>query len=299
MKPSGQFDLANQNQFFGGWPTLRADPSTVVLTFPVEGWKDSATVTFRQRTDGTLEITAYGTKDPELAKQQALAALSLDEDGSGWAAIGKQDPVIGDLQQQYHMLRPSLFHSPYEAAAHFIIGHRISMVQGRKIRARMAEELGEEVLVNGESFHAFPLPQKLLQIESFPGLNETKISRLHAMAQAALDGWLTRDYLRSLPDQKALVKIETLPGVGPFFSQGILYRGAGSTDGFTYDDMTHHAIQTAYHLDKDASQEAIITIAEAWRPYRMWATVLLHVWIRQTGNLPVKRNFSRKRPSAN
>ncbi len=80
-----------------------------------------------------------------MAWQQALATLSLDSEATGWPEVGQRDPVIGHLQQTYQFLRPVLFHSPYEAAAAFIIGHRISIQQGRAIRQAMAREIGENL----------------------------------------------------------------------------------------------------------------------------------------------------------
>lgn len=287
----GPFDLAFQNKFFNGWPTLK-DKQTIVMAFPVEGWQSSAAVAIKQNEDKSLSLTVYG-KQLEKARDQALAALSLDEDGNGWQAIGKKDSTLKELQDEYQYMRPSLFHSPYEATAHFMIGHRISMVQGRKIRQNMAEQLGEKFTIEGQDFYAFPTPEKLLNISEFKGLNLTKIDRLHACAQAALDSLLDRTYLRSLPEDEALKKIETIPGIGAFFSQGILDRGAGRADGFTHDDLTYHAIALRYGLGKSPTKEQVLEVAEKWRPYRMWAVVLHHVWLRESGNLP-KRTFSKR-----
>ncbi len=294
MKPSGPFDLVNQNQFFNGWPTLGSGNDVIVMTFPVEGWSSCAAVTLQQKDDGAIDLEVYGSEEIEKAKAQALAAMSLDEDGAGWVRVGENDPVIGGLQKQYSYLRPTLFHSPYEAASSFVIGHRISMAQGRAIRAKMSRELGERIEVSGQPFFAFPQPEKILQLKGYPSINEVKMERLHAVAQAALDGLLNRDYLRALDDDTALEKLEQLPGIGPFFSQGILYRGAGKTDGFTRDDMTYHAIKAAYKLSPDSPEQELLDIASRWKPYRMWATVLLHVWARRTGNTPDKRTFSAK-----
>ena len=282
--PQGPFDLLHQNRYFNGWPLID-DGRKLVMAFPVEGWRGSAAVTLQQSRSGELQGDIYGSPEVlEQAQQQALAAMSLDEDGTHWTAVGERDAFVAELQRGYTYMRPTLFHSPYEAAAAFIIGHRISMVQSRKLRASMAIEFGDRIEVAGEPFFAFPSPQKLLTLETFRGLNETKITRLHAVAQGALAGWLDRAYLRSLDDEVSLARLETLPGVGPFFSQGILYRGAGKKDGFTHDDTTYRAIRQAYGLSGDASREAILAIAERWRPYRMWVTVLLHVWVRETDN---------------
>ena len=118
------FSLAIENQYFGGWPSLGLDQSALAMTFPVEGWRTSAAVILHQHGDESIlgEISSTG-EDTRMAWQQALATLSLDNDAAGWLEVGRQDPVIGSLQNTYHFLRPVLFHSPYEAAAAFAIGH--------------------------------------------------------------------------------------------------------------------------------------------------------------------------------
>ncbi|MEO6889293.1 MAG: DNA-3-methyladenine glycosylase 2 family protein [Ktedonobacteraceae bacterium] len=276
------FNLAITKEYFGGWTAFGPEQPALAMVFPVEGWRTSAAVILQQDGDGSILGEVYGAgEDTARAWQQALAVLSLDSDGSGWSEVGQRDPVIGGLQEAYHCLRPVLFHSPYEAAAAFIIGHRISIQQGRAIRQAMAQEMGEKIQAGEAMLYAFPRPQVLRELSSFKGVNPEKVQRLHGIAQAALDGLLDRAYLRSLPVAQSLEKLRTLPGIGPFFSQGILLRGAGFTDEVPDDDVTREAIQRAYQLPDPPDRNKVLQIAEAWRPYRMWAAVLLHVWLRR------------------
>jgi DNA-3-methyladenine glycosylase II len=229
--------------------------------------------------DGTIqgEVHAAGA-DADAARRQALAALSLDYDGAGWAELGAREPVIGELQRRYHHLRPVLFHSPYEAAAAFVIGHRISIRQTRAIRARISAELGLRITVDGHEFAAFPTPSELLAAETLPGVGAAKTERLRAVARAAQAGRLDRDRLRALHEEVALAELRELPGIGEFFSQGILHRGAGSADGLTYDELTRWAAARAYDLESVPDHNELRELAERWRPYRMWTVVLLHFW---------------------
>lgn len=283
MIPSGPFDLATSNQYFGGWVTGGSEQASIVMAFPVEGWQTSAAVALRQDERGAIigEVHGAGEENAEKAWRQALAVLSLDCDGAGWPQVGQRDPVIGRLQDTYHFLRPVLFHSPYEAAAAFIISHRISMKQGRAIRQEMAREVGEKIQVEGQTLYAFPRPQALLELASFKGINVEKIERLHCIAQAAIDGSLERDHLRSLLVEQALNDLRAIRGVGKFFSQGILLRGAGLVDDVSDDDATKEAIQRAYQPPQRPDQKTVLRQAEVWRPYRMWTGVLLNVWLRR------------------
>lgn len=295
IKPNGSFDLSHTNQYFGGWLTLHADDQAVVMTFPVEGWKTSAAVVVRQDDKGKIAGDVIcADQHAQAAWQQALATLSLDYDGTGWNALGEKDPLIGRLQASYKRLRPVLFHSPYEAAAAFVIGHRLSIKQGRAIRQAMAKEYGDSVQVGDGSFYAFPRPEVLKKITGIKGVSPAKIPRLHGIAEAAMDGWLDRNVLRAMPEEEALTNIRSLKGIGEFFSQGILYRGAGLPDAVPDDEVTKQAFQRAFELKEVPNHETVLKLADPWRPFRMWATVLLHVWFRREEGGP-KRSSDRPR----
>jgi DNA-3-methyladenine glycosylase II len=293
--PRGPFDLAFQVQYFGEWLHEKDNADSIVLAFPVEGWKGSAAVSLRQDASGRIRGEAHGPEEIiAAARDQALACLSLDIDATEWPGIGKKDPAVAALQETYRCLRPVLFHSPYEAAAGFIIGHRITIRQKRAIVARMAEEIGEAVQVNGQPFHAFPGPRALRELSAFAGISPEKIERLHGVAQAALDGWLDRAHLRSLDIEEARTLLKTIRGVGPFFADGILHRGAGVVDDVPNDDLTPHAVQKAYRLTELPDRQKLLEIAESWKPFRTWTTVLLHVWLRREVGLPSR---GRRAPS--
>jgi DNA-3-methyladenine glycosylase II len=269
----------------------------IVIAFPVEGWNGSAAVMIRQRgATITGDVHVTGDADADRAWRQALATLSIDIDGRGFVEIGRRDAVIGQLQSEYRNLRPVLFHSPYEAACAFVIGHRITILQTRRIRQRMAEEAGATIDVDGAAFKVFPDPRALLRLESFPGIAPVKIERLHQVARAALEGMLDRARLRSLPESEALEQLRTLPGIGPFFAQGILMRGAGLVDAITDDDLTPRAIQLLYGLTERPDRAAVHERAEMWRPYRMWAVVLLNVWVRSQPREVIGGRRLRSRP---
>jgi len=287
FRPSGPYDLAGQSEFFGGWPTLDED-GAIVVACPLEGWQGSAAVLVRQDSPEALNLEVFGADGghADQAVAQVLATLSLDVDADAWPDVGRREKQIGELQVKYGFLRPVLFCSPYEAAANFIIGHRISMKQGRAIRARMAEDIGTKIDVQGKVFAAFPDPATLLTLSEFPGLNSTKLERLHGVAEAALAGTLDRAYLRQLPAQDAMQTVMRIDGVGPFFAAGIVNRGAGLVDDVTDDDLTKYAVKVAYGLAEQPDQAEVLRIAENWRPYRMWTVVLLHVWLRREVGLP-------------
>ena len=185
--PKGPFELTNQNRYFGGWPTLNNNPKVIVMAFPVEGWNGSAAVTLQQSTDGRIIGNTYGPSAVfEKAQQQALACLSLDIAAENWPLVGQRDGILGELQDKYSLLRPNLFHSPYEAAAGFIIGHRTTIKQKQRVMMQMSNEFGEKIAIDGQIFHAFPNPQTLLSLTKYKGsLTLPKLEVLTVLHQSS------------------------------------------------------------------------------------------------------------------
>ena len=287
MVPRGPFSLVASIRFLEGFaPAAYAGPDTAAeevaleLAFPVEGSWPTVGVRVRQEGDQvTAAIVSPKSPDPELAeavRTQVERILSLDVDGSAFAAVGERDPVVGRLQASYPGLRPIGFWSPYEAAAWTIIGHRIRIRQAAAIKDRMAKELGEAVVFGDRKVHAFPPPQRLAELDSFPGLAGRKPEWLRSVAHAALDGQLDTARLRGLPREVALKELKKLPGIGDFSAALVLLRGASDPDGVAYSEpRLALAVADAYGLPGPATPEQLAEISENWRPYRTWVTLLL------------------------
>ena len=109
IEPVGRFSLAAAQGFAGGFAAgigAHGTDTGLLMTFPVEGWRDSAAVDVWQTPDGTVHGEASGSDDIETVRRQAARSLSLDHDGRGWMEVGARDPVLGALQAQYDWLRP-------------------------------------------------------------------------------------------------------------------------------------------------------------------------------------------------
>ncbi len=287
--PRGPFSLDAARDFAGGFPAGigggGVGTASITLAFPVEGveasvaaelWQDPDGI-IRGRTDAPAELL------PALIRQ-ASRSLSLDHDGTGWPAVGDRDPVIGELGREHAWLRPVCFYSAYEAVTSFVIGQRISRRQSATIKRDLAERLGDRPTVAGTEIPAFPRPSRLLELREAKGLNAEKVRRLHGLATAAIEGRLDTETLRSMPEADALAALRTLPGVGPFTADAVLYRGCGVADGLPgSDDLGREVIRDLYGLDGVTGAD-VERMAEAWRPYRMWAVVLLRMaWTRRQG----------------
>jgi len=279
----GPFSLAASTRFLEGFTPAAFEGNAdrpLELAFPVEGTWPTAGVRVRPDAGGVAgEIVSPAAPGPELAaavRGQIERILSLDVDGSGFPAVGERDPVVAGLQQRYPGLRPVGFWSPYEAATWAIIGHRLRIRQAAGIKARMAEQLGEPVDFGDRTIHAFPAPQRLADLNTFPGLSGRKPEWLRSIAAAALTGQLDAARLRAMPRDEALAQLKELPGVGDFSAGLILLRGAADPDAVpAAEPRLARAVALAYGLPGPASPGELARISDAWRPYRTWVTVLL------------------------
>jgi DNA-3-methyladenine glycosylase II len=284
--PVGPFSLEAARTFAGGFAAGigAGGPSDdgIVMALPVEGWQGSAAAHVTQA-DGVVRVrlATIGHPDGEALQRQVARCLSLDHDGAGWPEVGRRDQVIGQLQEQHEYLRPVCFYSAYEAITSFVIGQRIARRQSARIKAWLGEQLGDRIELDGVTYAAFPQPQRLLELTDAPGLNAVKVQRLHGLAQAALDGRLDTERLRSLPRDEAMEELMRLNGVGGFTAEGTILRGCGVVDELPRDPLSRDALAEIYSL-KALDDSAWTQITDRWRPYRMWATVLLRVgWERQ------------------
>ncbi|SEM94539.1 DNA-3-methyladenine glycosylase II [Nonomuraea pusilla] len=271
----GPFDFGATLRFVEDWPATSALPSDGrALRFAYNAESDwlpiGVTVT---AAPGGVAVATTRAAGPGI-RGEVARILSLDVDGTGFAALGEADPVLGDLQRRSPGLRPLCFWSPWEAACWAVIVQRSSMLVASRIKQRIAERFGARVTVDGRVYHAFPPPVSLVDAGGF-GLPAQKEEWLRGLAGAALDGVLTTEHLRAVPPEEALAELRALPGVGPFSAGLILIRGAGAPDAFPGDEPRLFAIlREAYGLPEDAPAGAYRKLAEAWRPYRSWASFL-------------------------
>jgi len=171
-----------------------------------------------------------------------------------------------------------LFHSPYEAAAWGIIAQRRHRAQAAALRRRLSAEMGRAFELAGQTEYAFPLPERLLQLQEFPGMEPARVARLRGVAQRALQGQLDAVHLARADTGEALAGLQAIPGIGPVYANLILLRSTGVSDALTLGEPRMPSyLRHYYSLPGIPDDEAIRRLAEPWRPFRTWAGVLIRV----------------------
>jgi len=273
----GPFSLATAASFGFGPNTGRPFPDARLmrLAFVADDLRHHVGVALTQQSDGSLVADVSGDADIDTAASQIRRILSIDTDVSGWLAAGQADPVLGAIQADNPGLRPVLFHSPYEAAAWSVLSQRRHRAQAISLRRRLCEAAGVSFELAGQSEPAFPLPERLLEVAEFRGIEETRLARLHGVARAALNGQLDASMLRALPADEAMAGLQRIKGLGPVYSMLVYLRSTGVTDGLAVGEPRLAAyLRHYYGLASTPDAAELERIAEPWRPFRTWAGVL-------------------------
>jgi DNA-3-methyladenine glycosylase II len=285
LRPRGPFSLKAAAEFGFGPNQGRPYPfdGAMRLAFAVDGGRGYAGAVLRQPDpDGpvTVELMLRDSAEPKAALAQVARVVSLDHDGAAFMRIGAADPVIGALQRAHPGQRPVLFHSPYEGAAWSIISARRPAAQAARVREELSIQLGQTFELAGETVHAFPQPEHLLELgDQFPGLNFEKLVRLRSLAEAALMGTLDVPALHAIGPERAYEELQLLKGIGPFYAGLVVLRATGFADAVLRVPERKGLRHTAhfYRLDEPPDAEAFAALAERWRPFRTWATVLIRL----------------------
>jgi DNA-3-methyladenine glycosylase II len=271
----GPYDLREVALMGFGHRDEAAFDGVMRLAFCTDALDAQVGVEVRQQ-DDALALTVHGEGDLSAIAAQVARVVSADHDGEAWATVCAADPVLARVHAAAPGFRPSNFYSPYEAAVWAVLSARRARRQGIALRQRLSQQHGAVFEVAGRSEAALPLPEQLLGVDAFPGLPADRIPRLHAIARAALDGRLDVARLAAMSPADAMLDVQQLPGIGPFYSALIVIRSCGLTDVLsTQEEHTRAAVQALYGLDHAPDDAELARIAEAWRPFRTWAAVSL------------------------
>ncbi len=284
ITPRGPFSLAEAATFGFGQRDGKGWDGVLRLAFCLDGYQQHAGVEVRQDAAADVHCTVRGPADLDITAvaSQVARVLSLDHDGAEFMLVGTRDPVIGRLQAAAPGLRPPLFYSPYEAAAWSVLSARRPAGQMMQVRQRLSEAHGQVFDLAGQRLAAFPAPGQLLAVESFAGLGDDRIRRLHGVAHAALAGRLDVSFLTELGPDRAMAELQEISGIGPFYSSLIVIRGTGFTDVLPDSEPKALALTARlYHLDAPPSPDRFRELAEAWKPFRTWAVVLIRAAARR------------------
>ena len=169
---------------------------------------------------------------------------------------------------------PGCFDS-FEMAVRAVLGQQVTVKAASTLAARIVETHGQPIQTGIEGLtHVFPSPEEILalgdDIENHFGALGVTASRsrtIYELARMIMQGEINLDFCQD-PEEE-MKKLMTIRGIGSWTAQYIAMRAMEWTDAFLETDV---GIKRA--LGSGTSNE-LLEMAEAWRPWRSYATVNL------------------------
>jgi len=258
----------------------------------VEEWHDGAyrrslalpggpgVVALRPGADGDGDIRAVLTltdpADADRATTLARRILDLDADPVAVDATLRADPALAPLVDAAPGRRVPGSPDPDEFAVRAVLGQQVSTAAARTHAGRLVRGHGTPLpdgLSGGGSTltHLFPGAPALTAVDPDElGMPSTRKRTLLTLVRALADGDVVLDPA-DVPAARAA--LGALPGIGPWTVDSVAMRALGDPDAFLPSDLGIRV--AAERLGLPGRDRDLVARAEAWRPYRAYATQYL------------------------
>lgn len=217
----------------------------------------------------TCEVATNADADESALAERLRRLFDLDADGKRIAAQLKRDATLGALLKKRPGLRVPGVWDPFELGVRAILGQQISVAAASTLAGRIATKFGKTTARGHATLtRLFPKPEDLANANlNGMGLTTRRAGTVTTFARAVAD-----DPALLASDQTLdtfVERIVDLPGFGPWTAHYMAMR-LGHADAFPASDL---GVRKALNTTSD---KEVLRRAEAWRPYRAYAT--MHLW---------------------
>jgi AraC family transcriptional regulator of adaptative response / DNA-3-methyladenine glycosylase II len=183
----------------------------------------------------------------------------------------QNDPLLAPLVLRRPGLRVVGTWSPFECAVRAVLGQQVTVIAGRTFAARLVARVGASIALGTDGLtHVFPSPEAIAHANlDGLGLTGMRIGALRALARAVIEGSL--DF--AAPVDQTAARLAALPGFGSWTAHYVALRALDDADAMPTGDLVLRRMAGG---DTALSVKALQARAEAWRPWRGYAT--FHLW---------------------
>ncbi len=235
-----------------------------------------------QGESGRLRVSAYGDESAlrlevqhpraDVLSQVVLRVrrmFDLDADPQAIANTLSATPRLGRLLRRYPGIRVPGAWDGFEIAVRAVLGQQVSVAAARTLAGRVVERWGS-CAADGQA-RVFPQACDLVQapLEEV-GVMAQRARTIRGMARAVSEGEVDFRIERGL--QAFVAAWTALPGIGAWTAHYIAMRALGHPDAFPAADLV---LRRRAGDGETLSTREMQTMAQAWQPWRAYATLLL------------------------
>ncbi len=266
------------------WATPRITPKVEQITGQiyrrtVECAGDTGTIEVGPSTapQTSLLLSVDGNLAPHLCAiaGRVRRMFDLDTDASLISAQLGRDPLLAEAAARMPGTRVPGCWDRFELAVRAIVGQQVTVVGATALFGRIVTRFGRVLpgaSVGGPT-HLFPRPQDLADADvASIGMPTARANTIRGLARAVAEG---ADVLELAPDlDTAVARLKALAGIGDWTAHYIAMRGLSEPDAFPAGDLgLRKAVRE--HADALPTTAQVLQRAEAWRPWRSYAAMML------------------------
>lgn len=220
----------------------------------------------------TISATLLPALPQVLAKVRHLFDLYCDPDAI-YEVLASMNTIRPDLCVLGTRL-PGCFDS-FELAVRAVLGQQITVKAASTLAARIVKTYGTSIQTNVDGLtHTFPTPASILALNG-PianhlgplGITAARANTISELARAFVQNSIDL-HLCAQPEIE-MKKLLAIPGIGAWTAHYIAMRAMGWPDAFLNTDYGIKKALTPY------TPKEILALAEAWHPWRSYATINL------------------------
>lgn len=194
-----------------------------------------------------------------------------------WAAIAESlraDPELTSLLRAEPGLRIPGCWNGFELTIQAILGQKMTLTESITLMGRIVKSYGERISDADDLTDLFPTPEILANANlTSLGLTEDMAETIHALARAVCGGAIS--FERVIDSDAFITRLREIPGVDYWTAQYVAMRALGDPDAFPTGELGPVGdadiprplrLKTSSEVDKRA---------EAWRPWRSYASMYL------------------------
>ena len=232
-----------------------------------------------ERTGG-LSLTLHGIGTGSLFSivQRSRSLFDLDAPIDDISGVLSRDRVLHQWLKKSPGIRVPGAWDGFELAVRAILGQQVSVKAATTFAGRIAERYGEriDVPIDGLSNapdRLFPGPERLqrARLENL-GVIRSRAQTIRDLARAVVNGSLSFDLAQDIEAHRAALL--SIKGIGDWTAEYVAMRALKSPDAFPASDLGLLRAFDGPANDRLRPTE-LLARAEAWRPWRAYAALLI------------------------
>lgn len=230
-----------------------------------------------------LQVELQGPRTVDLDRPEFAAQLrhilSTELDLKPFYRLSRTDELLAPLTLRFRGLKLPASPTVFESLVMAVLSQQVNLTFAYSIKRELVETFGEQWKTNGETYYAFPRPERFAE-ETAESLRRFRLSHAKAatlvrLGEAFVSGALTEEELHTVPDEGVVARLIAIKGIGRWSAEIALLRGLGRVDAFPGGDLgvVKYVAQELLGKAEKATEADMRAFAERWRPYRGLALI--------------------------